>query len=179
VTTMAVPLPYDAAPVSGQSPGRSHARVLIVDDEPRIRLALRCCLEALGYEVEEASDGREALAAIVHFTPDLVLLDLAMPHLDGLSTARLLATVYAPVRPKVVVLTADSSTCMAEAARGYGASAFVEKPILPDALRDVVARVLAEPLRALPEAGELATALSAGPSARSAPGRGRSAAPHT
>src|SRR5438067_1362051 len=63
---------------------RPKARILVVDDERRIRLAIRVCLEAEGYEVEEAADGREAISAIVHAGPDLVLLDLAMPNLDGM-----------------------------------------------------------------------------------------------
>jgi CheY-like chemotaxis protein len=121
-------------------------RILIVDDEPRIRLAMRGCLEAEGYEVEEAADGRSGINAVVSGSPDLLIVDLAMPVLDGLSTLRLLAETYAPVRPRVIVLTAYASIAAMERAQECGVSAFVEKPIAPDALRDIVRRVLREPL---------------------------------
>ena len=97
------------------------AKILVADDERRIRLAIRVCLEAEGYEVEEAADGRAAIAAVVHGHPDLLLLDLAMPELDGAATLRLLSTVYRDVAPPVVVLTAYGSIPAAEAAYHDGA----------------------------------------------------------
>jgi CheY-like chemotaxis protein len=118
------------------------ARILVADDERRIRLAIRACLEAEGYEVEEAADGRAAIAAVVHGRPDLLLLDLAMPDLDGAATMRLLSTVYRDLAPPVVVLTAYGSILAAEAAYHDGARAFLEKPLVPETLRAVVAHVL-------------------------------------
>src|SRR5262245_41472194 len=84
-------------------------RVLIVDDEPRIRLTVRGCLELEGYDVEEAANGRAGISAVVSGLPDVMILDLAMPVLDGLSALRLLASEYAPIRPRVIVLTAFAS----------------------------------------------------------------------
>jgi CheY-like chemotaxis protein len=121
-------------------------RVLIVDDEPRIRLAMRGCLELEGYEVEEAGDGRAGISAVVSGLPDVVILDLAMPVLDGLSVLRELASEYAPIRPRAIVLTAFASIAAIERAQACGASAFVEKPVSPEALREVVKRVLREKL---------------------------------
>src|SRR5215212_8214639 len=69
------------------------ARILVADDEPRLRLALRSCLEAEGHTVEEASDGLQALDAIERDLPDVMLLDLAMPNLDGMRTLRQLQYV--------------------------------------------------------------------------------------
>lgn len=129
------------SPAGVQQPvGR--ARILIVDDERRIRLALRSCLEAEGYEVEEAGDGREAIGSILGRVPDLLVLDLAMPVLDGLSTLKLLSTVYATRRPATIVLTAYGSVSAAEMAFDFGAAAFLEKPVSPEALRAAVAKVL-------------------------------------
>ena len=55
----------------------------MIDDEPHVRWILRGTLEALDYRVEEASDGRSGLDALVRFAPDVVLLDMTMPDLDG------------------------------------------------------------------------------------------------
>ena len=104
---------------------RDRARVLIADDEPRIRLTLRACLEADGHDVLEAADGLEALDAIIHGAPDVMILDLAMPNLDGLATLRMLATVYRHLAPRVLVLTAHGSTAAIETAYEYGAAALL------------------------------------------------------
>lgn len=118
------------------------SRVLVVDDERRIRLAIRNCLELEGYEVLEAGDGREAIAAILASMPDLVLLDLAMPNLDGLGTLRLLSTVHAGSMPPVLVLTAHGSITASEVAVNFGATGFIEKPVAPQTLRAAVESAL-------------------------------------
>ena len=128
------PEPVSAAPWRG--------RVLIADDEYRIRLALRTCLESEGYEVEEARDGREAVDAVVADAPDVLLLDLAMPVLDGLSALRELAVMAEDRRPRVIVLTAYGSVSAAQMAHELGVVAFLEKPVMPEALRAAVAMAL-------------------------------------
>jgi CheY-like chemotaxis protein len=133
----------EANAAAAQPRTEPRARILVADDERRIRLAIRACLEAEGYEVEEAVDGRAAIAAIVHGRPDLLLLDLSMPDLDGAATMRLLSTAYRDLAPPVVVLTAYGSILAAEAAYHEGARAFLEKPLVPETLRAVVAHVLA------------------------------------
>jgi PAS domain S-box-containing protein len=65
---------------------RRPARILVVDDEPAIRTLLRSMLEPVGYEVNEASDGNQALAAVERFDPHLVITDLVMPHKEGIET---------------------------------------------------------------------------------------------
>src|SRR5205823_6066768 len=64
------------------------ARVLVVDDEAQIRRALRVALRANGYDVEEAETGEEALDAVATRPPDLVILDLGLPDLDGVEVCR-------------------------------------------------------------------------------------------
>jgi len=123
-------------------PAFNRQRVLVVDDEPRIRAAIRACLEIEGYEIDEARNGRIALKRIVEQPPDLVILDLAMPELDGLSVMRMLNEVFDPPTPAIVVLTAYGSISAATAAEEYGAKAFLEKPLVPDTLREVVSRAL-------------------------------------
>jgi DNA-binding response OmpR family regulator len=121
-------------------PRRAH--ILIADDERRIRLALRSCLEAEGYRVQEAADGFEALDVILRCSPDLMILDLAMPNLDGMRTLAQLEGVHGQLKPKVIVLTAWGSGPAKMRAIGLGADMFLEKPLAPETLRQAVAEVL-------------------------------------
>jgi DNA-binding response OmpR family regulator len=123
------------------------AKILIVDDEARIRLSLRSCLEAEGYEVDEAADGVGALRAIADMKPDLVLLDLSMPRLDGMAMLREWRARFAErlSMPRVVVLTAWGSAAVEEEAFLCGVRDFIAKPLSPRALREVVERVLHQP----------------------------------
>ena len=118
--------------------------VLVTDDEANIRLMVRAALETEGYAVTEAADGRAALAAVEQDRPDLMVLDLNMPVLDGMAVLEQLTAV--PGRhPRVVVLTAHGSIPAAVAATRLGAADFLEKPVLPDDLRRCVRGVLDEP----------------------------------
>jgi len=118
------------------------ARILVADDEPRIRLALRSCLEAEGYTIDEASDGVQALDAIEKILPDLMLLDLAMPNMDGMRTLKQLQYVPDQLKPRVIVLTAWGSEPAMLKAIGLGADLYLEKPIDPQTLRQAVKIVL-------------------------------------
>ena len=80
------------------------ARVLVVDDERDVQALVSMVLERQGYEVELASDGREALAKIDARRPDLVVLDLMMPEIDGWGVLERLRGHSAP--PRVVLLSA-------------------------------------------------------------------------
>ena len=120
------------------------ANILIIDDESRIRLALRSCLEAEGYAIEEARDGAEAIRVILDTRPDLAILDLAMPGLDGMSMLRELRARYRDVMPRTIVLTAWGSPPVEEEAFLLGVRDFMQKPIVPSVLRTVVDRVLRE-----------------------------------
>lgn len=100
-------------------------RVLVADDDAMVRDALAAVLESEGYEVDEAANGRETVARVVEDAPDLVLLDLNMPHLDGWATfAQLDRRV--PLLP-VIVITARPNQYR-EAVR-LGVDAFMEKPL--------------------------------------------------
>jgi two-component system, response regulator, stage 0 sporulation protein F len=118
------------------------ARILIADDEPRIRLALRSCLEAEGYDVEEAADGAEALDMIVQHSPDLMILDLAMPNMDGMRTLSELSSLHGQLKPQVIVLTAWGSEPAMLKVIGLGAELYLEKPLDPETLRRAVSVVL-------------------------------------
>jgi response regulator NasT len=101
-------------------------RVVIAEDEALIRLDLKEMLEEDGYAVVgEAGDGETAIALVHEHTPDLVILDVKMPILDGISAAeRIAADRLAPV----VILTAFSQRDLVERAREAGAMAYIVKP---------------------------------------------------
>ncbi len=120
-------------------------RILIVDDEINIRLMLRTILEAEGYIVSEASNGREALDEMEQGQIDLVLLDLNMPVLDGMSVLEQLNASQARNKPRVIVLSAYGSVAAAVKATRLGALDFLEKPATPEEIRETVAAVLKEP----------------------------------
>jgi len=112
-------------------------RVLVVDDEPHIRTVLRGYLQADGFEVAEAADGAAALAGMREHPPDLVLLDVMMPGIDGLEVLRQLRTfsdVY------VILVTARAEEVDKLVGLGVGADDYITKPFSP---REVMARVKA------------------------------------
>ena len=112
-------------------------RVLVVDDEPKILALARDYLEHAGFQVAGASDGQEALAAIRSGHPDLVVLDLGLPGLDGLDVARALRkTSNVPI----VMLTGRADEVDRVAGLELGADDYVTKPFSP---RELVARVRA------------------------------------
>jgi CheY-like chemotaxis protein len=100
-------------------------RILIADDETIIRLDLRGMLEAAGYEVEEARDGAEAVLLAESWAPDVVLLDVKMPVLDGIEAAR---RIIASRPVPVVLLTAYSDGALIDRAVGAGIFAYLVKP---------------------------------------------------
>jgi DNA-binding NtrC family response regulator len=120
-------------------------QILIADDEPNIQTMVRTCLVNDGYEVDQAYDGRAALNAITRSAPDLVLLDLAMPLMDGMALLSDLQDRHVIPQVRVVVMTAHGSTPTAVKAIRLGASDFLEKPFSPEDLRISIASVLDEP----------------------------------
>jgi DNA-binding response OmpR family regulator len=111
--------------------------VLVVDDEPHIRTVLRGYLEAEGFAVAEAADGEVALGQVRQCPPDLVLLDVMLPGIDGIEVLRQLRTfsdVY------VILVTARTEEVDKLVGLGVGADDYVTKPFSP---REVAARVKA------------------------------------
>ena len=123
------------------------SKVLIVDDEPDVLLLLRVNLEAAGYETVLAADGETALSRIDDSDPDVVLLDIMMPVMDGWGVLRVLSERDSP--PRVVVVSAKSSDRDIVRALSAGALDYITKPFDPDDLVDVVARTVTSPLAEL------------------------------
>ena len=112
--------------------GARRRSVVIAEDEALIRLDLKEALDELGYAVVgEAADGAQAVALAEQLRPDLVILDVKMPVLDGISAAeRITAARIAPV----VIVTAFSQRDLVERARDAGAMAYLVKPFSPSDL---------------------------------------------
>ncbi len=114
-------------------------RVLVVDDEPAIRLLCRVNLEASGMEVFEAEDGEAALSAARRHSPDLILLDVMMPSRDGWDVARKLTEAQGP---PIVFLTALADDSARVKAYEHGAVGYILKPFDPVALAEFVKRTI-------------------------------------
>jgi two-component system response regulator ResD len=113
------------------------ARVLVVDDEPMVREVLARYLAKGGFSVETADDGQAALEAFARTSPDLVLLDLMLPRVDGLEVFR---RIRQGNDTAVIVLTAKGEETQRILGLELGADDYVTKPFSP---REVVARVRA------------------------------------
>ena len=116
------------------------ARILVVDDEPDILLLHRLNLEAAGHEVLLAADGQKALQRIDEDRPDLVVLDVMMPVLDGWGVLDQLAG--REDRPAVLIVSAKSAQEDVDRAMAAGASAYLSKPFNADQLLANVSRLL-------------------------------------
>jgi DNA-binding response OmpR family regulator len=129
-------------------------RVLIADDEPRILKFLNMKLKASGYEVIEASNGEEAFEQVQAQEPDLVVLDVVMPGMDGFETLKHIRSV-SPV--PVIFLSARGENIDKITGLGLGADDYLSKPFSPD---ELVARIEAvrrrlEPVESRKTHGEL------------------------
>jgi DNA-binding response OmpR family regulator len=117
--------------------------VLIAEDDEDVLVLVRTVLERSGHEVMVARDGAEALELAGARRPDLAVLDISMPELDGLEVLRRLRADEETCRMPVVLLSARSQE--ADVALGYetGASAYIRKPFSPRELTQRVAELLA------------------------------------
>jgi len=112
-------------------------RVLIVEDERRIIRLLTLSFELAGYVAASAQDGREALASIEAEPPDIMLLDLILPVMDGLELLKALG----PERGFPVIALSSNSALRTDAMK-LGANAFVSKPFYPETLLTIASALL-------------------------------------
>ena len=113
-------------------------RVLVVDDEPNIVMSLRFLKEREGFQLEVASKGQAAVAALDREPADLVLLDIMMPELDGFEVCQRIRNNPAWRATKVVMLTAKGRDVERDKGLALGADDYVTKPF---STRDLVAKV--------------------------------------
>lgn len=147
---MSIDLPRETAEMIAMT-----RRILLVDDDPHIRELLAFACDKAGFAVEEAGDGEEALAAVARQAPDLVVLDINMPRMDGLEVCRRLRA-----QGDVPVLFLSSRDDEFDRVLGIelGADDYVVKPFSP---REVVARITAILRRTAPRAAPAADSAAA------------------
>jgi CheY-like chemotaxis protein len=103
--------------------------VLLVEDAPFLRYAFGRLLRLHGFEVLEANDGREALARVHAFQPDLIITDLMMPVMDGVELIRRLREDPRTAEVPILAITADATELAEKRARQAGAADFIAKPV--------------------------------------------------
>jgi CheY-like chemotaxis protein len=115
-------------------------RIFVVDDHPDSAGTLADLLELLGHEVRYVTDARQALAEARRFKPDMALVDLAMPHLDGCALARLFRGDAALCGVCLVALTAFDDPKHRQMTREAGFDAHIKKPAEPALLKSIIAQ---------------------------------------
>ncbi|MDP3466752.1 MAG: response regulator transcription factor [Daejeonella sp.] len=117
-------------------------KILIVDDEPDIRELIEYNLKKEGYQVFTASNGQEGVAEAKRVLPDLIILDIMMPKMDGIEACRILRTMNDFKNTFMVFLTARSEEYSEIAGFNVGADDYIAKPIKPRALTSRINAIL-------------------------------------
>lgn len=130
----------------GRCPGAHTliAKVLIIDDDPDTLTLIAMALRVLGHQPIRARGGREALEILAAQTPDLILLDLMMPEIDGYETLRRIRALPGMPYVPVAVVTASAEHGVEQRVARYGGNAVYRKPITISMLEGVIHRFLRE-----------------------------------
>ena len=115
-------------------------QILIIDDEENIRLTLKAALSPMGYALDEAVNGEQALAKFDAVPVDVALLDLHMPGIGGMEVLRRIRSKYPKVR--FIIVTAHGTVESAVEAMKLGAVDFIQKPCTPEEIRGLVGKVI-------------------------------------
>jgi two-component system chemotaxis response regulator CheY len=118
------------------------AKILTVDDSASIRLTTRVTLSNAGYEITEAVDGLDGLSKLQAGQFDLVITDLNMPNMDGLTMIRELRKLPAHMGVPVIFLTTESDGEIKQQAKAAGATGWLTKPFDPESLVKIAKKVL-------------------------------------
>jgi DNA-binding response OmpR family regulator len=119
----------------------SHS-VLVVDDEPMARTLIRLMLVRAGFEVLEAEDGIDALTKVSAVSPDLMILDVMMPGMDGFTVCRTIREDEQARNLPIIMLSAKTDTESINRGMAAGANKYLTKPVSPDELTRHVREVL-------------------------------------
>lgn len=118
------------------------AKILTVDDSASIRLTTRVTLTNAGYDVTEAVDGADGMGKLKADQFDLVITDLNMPNMDGLTMIRELRMIPAHMGVPVIFLTTESDGDLRQQAKAAGATGWLTKPFDPENLVKIARKVL-------------------------------------
>jgi len=129
--------------VLGLAAGQPRYRILVVDDKEENRALLRRLLSALGFEIEEANNGAEAIEVFERFGPDCILMDLKMPVMDGHEATRQIKNLPDGSETPIIAVTAGALEEEEHAAVASGADDFVRKPFKEEDLLDAIRKALA------------------------------------
>jgi DNA-binding response OmpR family regulator len=119
------------------------AKILIVDDEPNIVLAIEFLLQREGYRTEKAFDGLQALEVVAAFQPNIVILDVMMPGMDGFNVGQRIRRMPLLENTKIIFLTAKGTQRDKQTGYASGAEAYMIKPFDNDELVTLVNEMLA------------------------------------
>ncbi len=120
---------------------KTKKKLLIADDEPSIRSMVRKIFER-EYVVLEAKSGKEAVDLALHHIPDIILMDVMMPEVDGLTALNSIRNNKRGSSIPVIMFTGVGYELNEQLARSLGAKAYLRKPVTPQALRDVVSKII-------------------------------------
>ncbi|WP_052890739.1 response regulator [Thermogemmatispora carboxidivorans] len=129
---------------SEQTVASAGRTVMIADDSVYIRQSLQQTLQRAGYRVVQARDGMEAWELLLEQPPDVLLLDIEMPHLNGYELLSMIRASSRFASLKIIMLTARSSEKHRRSAQDLGAQAYLTKPSPPEQLLDTIGTVLSE-----------------------------------
>ena len=125
-----------------ESNSHSKQTVLVVDDFDDTRLLLRTWLERRGFSVVEATNGIDAIAMAEHDSPDLIIMDVQMPRLDGLSATRRIRKIEELSSVPIVAVSAYGAEQFREQALAAGCDEYVSTPFEPKALEVIIQSLL-------------------------------------
>jgi CheY-like chemotaxis protein len=118
--------------------------VLVIEDSASVRRLIDVCLRPIGAEIRSAADGLLGLEAAWTSVPDVIVLDIGLPGLDGWGVLSRLRADERTSEVRVLVLTAHAQPEMADRAAADGANAFMTKPFRPDDLRETIESLVSE-----------------------------------
>ena len=120
------------------------SRILIIDDSPTVGMTTAWILTHHGYQVEVARDGLSALSALYTFSPDLVLLDIRLPHLDGYRLCEMLRSKAEYQEMPIIMVSGLSSADSIQRALDAGANQYLSKPVNDEELLVAISKQLVE-----------------------------------
>lgn len=128
-------------PISAHPPVLNGKTILVIDDSSSCRTVVKLALQTAGYTVVEAVDGEDAVGLLDPHAPALIVCDVNMPRMDGLSFARHVKTTADHRFTPILMLAAESLEAKKAEGRAAGVRAWITKPFQPSQLVDAVARL--------------------------------------